>query len=455
MTSRGPTPAYALAHRIRWRILSLLLGFGYIAYLQQKSLTVAAERMMPDLGLTQMQIGWLEWAFVLGYAAFQLPGGVIGQSLGARRMFTAISLVAFFATILTPLAPVVLAGTALLVALLLLQLVLGLAQGPIVPVSSGVMEAWFRPEKWALVQGLQSMALQFAAAATPPLVAYLMVAFGWQYALFWPELPVLAFIGVWAWYGRNRPAEHPRVTAAELAELGENSAATIQSAISWRRLGRLLANRSILLLTLSYICMNYVFYLIANWCFLYLVQERHFNILEGGWLAAAPPLAAAAGAGVGGSLASALCARFGFRWGFRLTPLMALTAAGALLWVTVNLTNPYGAVITLALCYGVIELTEGSYWAATMFVARADTMTATGVLNTGGNIGGLIGIPIVAYLSGHGAWTAAFLIGTLFAVVGAACWLGVDATRPFAAGGAAPSASYGDGGSANASPTRR
>jgi sugar phosphate permease len=91
-------------------------------------------------------------------------------------------------------------------------------------------------------------------------------------------------------------------------------------------------------------------------------------------------------------------------------------------------------VIALALCYGVIELTEGSYWAATMFVARADTMTATGILNTGGNIGGLIGIPIVAYLSGHGAWTAAFLIGTLFALAGAACWFGVDATRPFATG---------------------
>ena len=437
MIPDGPTPAYALAHRIRWRILSLLLGFGYVAYLQQKSLTVAAERMMPDLGLTQMQIGWLEWAFVLGYASFQLPGGVIGQRLGARRMFTAISLVAFCATILTPLAPVVLAGSALLVALLSLQLVLGLAQGPIFPVSSGVMEAWFRPERWALVQGLQSMALQFAAALTPPLVAYLMAAFGWQYALFWPELPVLAFIGVWIWYGRNTPAEHPRVTSEELAELGENSLATTQTAITWRRLGRLLANRSIVLLSLSYICMNYVFYLIANWCFLYLVQERHFNILEGGWLAAAPPLAAAAGAGVGGSLAAALCARFGFRWGFRLTPLMALTAAGALLWMTVNLSNPYGAVITLALCYGVIELTEGSYWAATMFVARADTMTATGILNTGGNIGGLIGIPIVAYLSGHGAWTAAFLIGTLFALVGAACWFGVDATRPFAAGEAA------------------
>jgi ACS family glucarate transporter-like MFS transporter len=430
---RAVTPGYALAHRIRWRIFALLFGFGYVAYLQQKSLTVAAARMMPDLGLTQMQIGWLEWTFVLGYAAFQLPGGIIGQRLGARRMFTVISLVALLATVFTPLAPLALAGSALLVALLLLQLLLGLAQGPIFPVSAGVMEAWFPPERWALVQGLQSMGLQIAAAMTPPLVAYLMAAFGWQSALLWPQLPVLGFIALWAWYGRNTPAEHPRVTAAELAELGAESVTQMQTAISRRRLRRLLSNRSILLLTLSYICMNYVFYLIANWCFLYLVQERHFNMLEGGWLAAAPPLAAAVGSGVGGQLATRLCARFGFRWGFRLTPLVALPAAGALLLATVHLGNPYGAVVALALCYGVIELTEGSYWAATMFVARADTMSATGVLNTGGNIGGLIGIPIVAYLSGHGAWTAAFMLGTLFAGVGALCWMGVDATRPFTA----------------------
>lgn len=441
MIDRAPTPGYALAHRIRWRIFGLLFCFGGVAYLQQKSLTVAAARMMPDLGLTQMQIGWIEWAFVLGYAAFQLPGGVIGQRLGARRMFIVISLVAFLATILTPLAPLVLAGTALLVALLLLQLLLGLAQGPIFPVSSGVMETWFRPEQWALVQGLQAMGLQIAAALTPPLIAYLMAAFGWQYALFWPELPVLALIAVWAWYGRNSPAEHPRITAEELAELGENSVATTQTGTSRRRLGSLLGNQSILLLTLSYICMNYVFYLIANWCFLYLVQERHFGILEGGWLAAAPPLAAAIGAGVGGKLATELCARFGFRWGLRLVPLAALPTAGALLLVTVHLSNPYGAVVALALCYAIVELTEGSYWAATMFVARADTMSATGVLNTGGNIGGLIGIPIVAYLSGHGAWTAAFVIGALFAILGAAAWLGVDATRPFAADAAATAAS--------------
>jgi MFS transporter, ACS family, glucarate transporter len=422
---------YSLTHRVRWRIYAFLFTFGFIAYFQQKGLTVAAERIMPELGFSQMQIGWLEWAFVLGYAAFQFPGGVIGQRLGARRMFTLISSVAFLATVLTPVTPAVLSGEALFVALLVLQLAMGLAQGPIFPVSSGVMETWFRPERWALVQGFQSMALQFAAAATPPVVAYLMSTLGWQQALFWPALPAVIVILLWAWYARNSPREHPSVTPEEIAELGKEELPPPPAKVDWRRLRHLLANRSILLATFSYVCMNYVFYLIGNWCFLYLIQERHFTLLESGWLATLPPLAAGLGAGLGGKLVGMTCARFGNRWGFRLVPMVALPASGLLLLLTVNLDSPYAAVAALALSYAIVELTEGPFWAATMFVARADTMSATGILNTGGNGGGLIGIPIVAYLSGHGHWTTAFAIGAAFSVLGAIAWLGIDAEERF------------------------
>jgi MFS transporter, ACS family, glucarate transporter len=425
--SSGTSGLYALTHRIRWRIFGFLFAFGFIAYFQQKGLTVAAERMMPELGFNQVQIGWLEWAFVLGYAAFQFPGGVIGQRIGARKMFTLIGVVAFLATVLTPLAPHILAGSLLLAVLFSLQLLMGLAQGAIYPVSSGVMEAWFRPEKWAIVQGLQTTGTQFAAAATPPLVAYLMNSVGWQKALLWPALPAVAVIALWAWYGRNTPEQHPSVTAAELGEL-ERPAEPVAAVVS-HRLRRILANRSIILLTCSYTCLNYVFYLISNWCFLYLVQVRHFNILEGGWLAVLPPLAAGIGAGAGGKLVTQLCEKFGNRWGFRLLPLLALPTSGILLLVAVHMNNPYGGVLALALAFAVLELNEGAYWGATMFVARSDTMAATGILNTGGNIGGLIGIPIVAYLSGDGHWTAAFAIGTGLAVLGALMWLGVDTDR--------------------------
>jgi predicted MFS family arabinose efflux permease len=87
------------------------------------------------------------------------------------------------------------------------------------------------------------------------------------------------------------------------------------------------------------------------------------------------------------------------------------------------------AVGALALCYALIEVNEGPYWAAAMHLGRDDTMAATGILNTGGNAGGLIATPIVAYLSGHHGWMSAFVLGTAFALASAALWLLVDPTR--------------------------
>jgi len=415
--------------RVRWNIFLYLFGFGFVAYLQQRGLTVASYDMMPHLHLSQMQIGWLLQSMLLGYTVLQFPGGIIGQRVGARWMFVIISLIAFAATLGTPLAPLVLGGTGLFAALLAAQLLLGASQGPIFPVSAGVFEAWFPSRQWPLVQGLQSMGLQLGAALTPPLIASLMVSFGWQRALAWSSLPVLALIGGWAWYGRNTPEEHPRVSAAELAELDPKGAARVDEAISWRGLWQLMRNRDVLGLTASYVCMNYVFYLLANWSFLYLVQERHFTRLEGGWLASMPPLAAAIGAGIGGQLASMLGDRYGVRTGLRIIPLITLPVAGLLQFAAVDAVNAYLAVAALALCFAAVEMNEGPYWAAIMHVGRADSMAAGGLLNTGGNLGGLICTPIVAYLSGHHAWTLAFLIGTAFAAVSAGLWLVVDPSR--------------------------
>jgi MFS transporter, ACS family, glucarate transporter len=425
-------PARPQRLRVRWKIFAFLFGFGLIAYLQQRSLSVAAYRMMPELGISQMQIGWLESALLLGYTFLQLPGGVLGQRLGARATFVLIGLVAFAATLATPLAPLALGGTLLFAALLAAQFVLGAAQAPIFPVSAGVFETWFVPLQWPLVQGVQSLGLGIGAALAPPLIAWLMSFFGWQRALIWTALPALALIGGWAWYGRNTPAEHRAVGAAELAELGAHARAEVDAAISWRRLWLLLRDRDLAVLTVSYVCMNYTFYLLANWCFLYLVQERHVTVLESGWLAGMPPLAAGLGAGIGGKLASVFAARYGTRRGLRLVPLVSLPAAGLLLLAAMNAGSAYLAVIALALSFGSIELNEGPYWAAGMHLGGADTMAATGLMNTGGNLGGLIATPIVAYLSAAHQWTAAFILGTGFAMTSAALWLLVDPTRGLA-----------------------
>ena len=414
--------------RIRWKIFALLFFFGLMAYVQQRGLAVASYQMMPALHLSQMQLGWLESAFLLGYAWLQFPGGVLGQRLGARATYVLIGLVALLATLATPLAPLLLGGGALFAVLLGLQLLFGASQSPIFPVTAGVVEAWFKPGQWSLVQGLLSLGLGLGAAIAPPVIAWLMSSFGWQQALAWTTLPALALTAVWGWYARNTPAEHPAVSAAELAEI-ERTQSNTDFSISWRRVLTLLGSRDLLALTVSYGCMNYVYYLLGNWSFLYLMQERHFTLLEGGWLASMPPLASALGAGIGGKLGSVFGTRYGTRWGLHIIPLISLPAAGLLLLLGVTATNPYLAVGALALCFACVELNEGPYWSAVMHVARGDTMSASGLLNTGGNLGGLVATPIVAWLSGQHHWTAAFGVGTALALVSAILWLSVDPTR--------------------------
>jgi ACS family glucarate transporter-like MFS transporter len=409
---------------IRWRIFSFLFGFGFLAYVQSKTITVAAEQMMPVLHLTQLQIGWLEDAFVWGYAIFQLPGGVFGQRLGARRTFVIIGLTAFLATIATPTLPDLFTGQPLFVALLLAQLLLGFSQGAIFPVSAGVFEAWFPPNRWSFVQGLQTMGLQLGAALTPPLIVLLTQNLGWQHALLWASLPALGLIALWAWYGRGAPREHPAVTERELAEIGNQP--HVDSAISLRQLLRLLKDRNVVLLFVSYMCMNYTFYLLSNWVFLYLIEERHFSSLESGWLAVAPPLTAALGAGAGGLITALFAKRWGNLWGYRLVPLVAMPAAAALLLCAIYASNPYLALAALAVCYGAVELTEGAYWGSAMTVGRGDTMAVCGFMNTGGNLGGIIALPIVGYFAEQHAWHTAFFIGVGFAILSALAWLGIE-----------------------------
>ena len=426
---RAPLPAAPPRVRIRWWIFGFMCAFAFIAYVQRQTITVAAERMMPDLAFSQLQIGLLYWAFVAGYAGFQFLGGLYGQRVGARPAFVAMSIVAFAAMVAIPTTSLIVSGGTLFVLLMLVQLVLGIAQAPIFPVSAGVFESWFPASRWSLVLGLQAMFMNLGSATTPPLIAQLMHSFGWRAALLWSSLPALGLIAWWAWYGRNTPREHRSVSAAELAELGDAPAAAGSSRIDWVHISRLVRDRNLLAITLSYLCMNYVFYLLSGWCFLYLVQERHFTILEGGWLASLPPLGAALGAGVGGVLGTRLFTRFGPRWGFRLIPLIAMPAAGLALIAAVEAANPYWAVAALTAAFAGVELIEGPAWAAMMYIAGADTMAATGVLNTGGNLGGLISIPVVAYMSGHHEWTATFVLASAFAVLSGLIWLGIDATR--------------------------
>ena len=91
--------------RLRSLVLALLFAFAFTGYVQRTGVAIAAERMMPELGLTQIEVGWLLTAFLLAYSVFQLPGALVGEWLGARRTFTAIGLATVLASVQSKLVP--------------------------------------------------------------------------------------------------------------------------------------------------------------------------------------------------------------------------------------------------------------------------------------------------------------------------------------------------------------
>jgi sugar phosphate permease len=253
-----------------------------------------------------------------------------------------------------------------------------------------------------------------------------MVLAGWRDALVLAALPVAALVALWWWFGRDTPYQHPLVRSDELADLDHAERAI--SPVTWSRTAALLANRDLLGLTLSYLLMNVAFYLITLWSFLYLVQARHFSVLGGGLAASVPPLAGAVGATLGGFAGSYCTARCGAARGLRIVPLITLPAAGLLL-LCVQANAAVWALAGLALSFGLLEMNEACFWAASMEIGREDAPAAGAILNTGGNLGGIIATPVVAHLSGLGNWTLPFTLGAGCAVAAAALWLVIDA-RP-------------------------
>src|SRR3954467_2862456 len=75
----------AMRHRVRGGVLGLLCGFYALSYIDRVNISTAAPFIKGELGLTDTRPGLVLSAFALPAALLQMPGGWIGDRVGARR----------------------------------------------------------------------------------------------------------------------------------------------------------------------------------------------------------------------------------------------------------------------------------------------------------------------------------------------------------------------------------
>ncbi len=424
------------ASSVRWRILALLTLAGFVMYILKSTMPISGKGLMVELGLSQIQLGMIIGALSFGYAVFQFPGGLVGDRFGARRTMTLMAVAWGVLTLLIGLVPgrsLATAGVALS-GLVGLQFLLGSAQAPFYPITGGgTTSHWFPVAGWAFPTGLQNAGLTLGTAATGPLVAWIMERFGWRQGFFFTAPLAFGLAVLWRWYVRDSPSEHPGVNAQELAliDAGRPSAEARLSAAAERALWkRLLRDRNVLLLTLSYLLNNCVFYFFSSWLFIYLVDGRRFKILESGFYNSVPWLTGTVTAVLGGLMCDRLSRRQGMRGGCRWTAVLGLVSVAGFMAAASVTRSPFVAVALLSLALGSQQFTDAAYWAATISVSRRHASAACGVLNTGGNAAGSVvalAVPLIVTFLG---WGAALASGALVALASAFMWVWIRADEP-------------------------
>ena len=73
----------------RWIVVALLFMGMVISYIDRGNLSIGADSIMRDFGITPKAMGLLMSAFFWTYAAFQLPAGTLIDRVGIRWIYAA------------------------------------------------------------------------------------------------------------------------------------------------------------------------------------------------------------------------------------------------------------------------------------------------------------------------------------------------------------------------------
>ncbi len=417
--------------RLRWTVIGWMFVISAVSYLDRNNLSIAAGAIKKSFGLSDVQLGGVFSAFVLGYALSQPFAGRIADRFGAYRTIAVAIVWWGVFTALTPLVPPTMVYA--LPVLIGVRLLLGIGESVIFPASNRLVGNWIPASERGLANGLIFAGVGIGGGIAPPLVTWLVVTSGWQSAFYVSALLGIAAGAGWLVFVRDTPAAHPAISPGEQAYIdagrpaAPGAAAGIisgaGSGIAWRTVIR---DRQILVLTFSYFCFGYVAYIFFSWFFLYLSTVRGLDLKASAVMATLPFLAMTLFSTLGGIAADRLSRRHGERAGRCLLAAAAMFVAGLFVMSATQVADARLAAVVLAGGAGSLYVAQSAYWTLSANIGGRSSGAVSGVMNMGAQLGGVVTAsltPIVAHAFG---WTASFVTAGFVALAGGLAWLLVD-----------------------------
>jgi MFS family permease len=389
--------------------LVLLLGAAvFLNYVDRGAIGIAAPKMKPELGLSEEAYGLAFSAFFWIYAPVQLFAGWLCDRFSVYRLMALGILLWAGSTLLMGFA----GG---FVSLLVLRVMLGVGESISFPGSSKIIARHVPPERRGMANAAVAAGIAIGPAVGTLAGGLILGAWGWR-AIFL-VFGALTLLWLLPW----------QATVRALPTTGHHDEGARVP------IGALLGKWPLWSMSLVHALGNYCFYFLIAWLPLFLTGPRGFTIPEMTMLATlgyAVQGVCALGYGhfsdwwTRSGRSEAICRRW-------MMVASQFLAAGAIL----GLAFAHSAlVIAILLCLAgaaTASLSLNLYAVAQMFSGPRAAGTWVGMQNAIGNLSGIIGPVITAYVIKQAGWDSALMLTAAIAAIGAIWWaIGVPRIEP-------------------------
>jgi MFS family permease len=380
--------------------------------------------MSKDLQLSEVQIGWVFSAFGIAYAVFEIPGGWMGDWIGARKVLMRI--VIWWSAFT--------AATGYMwsfASLIFVRFWFGAGEAGCFPNLTKAFSVWLPAEERVRAQGIMWTFARWGGAFTGPLVVAVFKIMSWRTAFVaFGLLGVVWAVIFYRWY-RDDPMEHPSVNAGERELLATaEQGATGHGNVPW---GKLIASRSVWLLWLQYFLLAFPWYFYITWLPKYLQDFRKVSPEESGWLTVFPLFFGGMGALFCGFVSPRVARAMGSvarsrRW----IAVAGFFGAGTLLLISIQIADPLLSMIAMGLASFCNDLVMPGAWAACMDIGGKYAGTLAGSMNMMGNMAGFVAPVVGGYiLAGTGGNYNVFLyVMAAVYFLGTLTWPFIDPVTP-------------------------
>jgi ACS family glucarate transporter-like MFS transporter len=412
---------------VRWFLVFWLFILSAVSYLDRINIAIAGNSIASEFHLTNVQLGSLTSAFLIGYGLFQTLGGWLADRLGPRRV---LAVGVLWWGIFTALTATVSAKiTFAIFCLATVRFLLGAGEAVMFPASNQFVSRWIPTQERGIANGIIFAGVGVGAGATPGLISSILIHYGWRWS-FWASA-LLGLIAGTAWYffARDAPEEHSHVSPAELVHIQTGRTSTSRKGDNRIPWSTIFASKQVWAVTLAYFCFGYVAWIFFTWFFIYLRNVRGLDLRASASYTTLLFLTMAACSPLGGAISDKLTKLYGKRIGRSGIAVFALLLTGIFLGFGSQVHSARLASVVLAGGAGALYLSQSSFWSVTADIASGSSGAVSGFMNMGNQIGGALTASLTPAIASRLGWTTSFLVAAGLCAVGALAWIFVNPER--------------------------